>query len=550
VHGLHQVRPRDPSDPIIPKGSAALKEGLVRAWAYALALLVLAFPLFNPDVYWQLSAGRWIWAHHAVPRVDVLSFTRAGTPWIDFEWLTQAVWYAVERTYGLWGLWALKAGLLAAAFLSVDGLLRDKGATRLARAAAAALWSGAALGVADLRADLPTLLLFGVLLRRLEAGRASFLFGFCAFALWGNLHAGLAAGFALYAIYWTAARARARPAAPIFGEALGAFLGAALNPYGYGVFRVFLAHASAASATNLVMEWQSPSWRHPFQIPLLMALVVVAAAAVADRRGRRRASPALLAATALFGAAAVASARFGGLFATAGTALAFAAFPAPALAPVALGLLALTPAIPIFAQRWRYPFHDNYVARRAVEFVAREEPVLGKLRLFNQYEWGGFLGWRMGEGYPVFGDGRYLFADQLSDIAEALTAPEKFADFAASRRLDGFLIADYPATTVRSIAGEGGEVRPLARPWYVESLPRERWALVYWDDQALVFVDRARVPAAWLAAHEYRWLHPKDDDAALAAARARGWIDEAALAREKPRHEAEVAELAAALSGR
>ena len=549
MHGLHQVRPRDPSDPIIPKGSASLKEGLVRAWAYALALLVLAFPIFNPDVFWHLSAGRWIWSHHAVPRVDALSFTRAGTPWIDFEWLTQVVWYAVERTYGMWGLWALKVALLVAAFLCVDGLLRDRGATRLARAAAAALWFGAALGVADMRADLPSLILFSWLLRRLEAGRASFLFGFCAFALWSNLHLGFVFGYALYAIYLAAALRSGRPSKPIFGEALGAVFGTALNPYGLGVLRVFFAHATTASPNSLVMEWQHAAWHYPFQRPLIMAFVVVAAAATLDQLGRKRVSLGLFAATVLFGVAAAAGARFGAFFGTAGAALAFTAFPEPALLSVLLGLLALTPAIPILRQSWRYPFHDNYVARRAVEFIASEDATLGGLRLFNQYEWGGYLGWRMGEGYPVFGDGRYLFADQLTDIQAALETPEKLADYAACRRLDGFLIADYPAMRTKSVVAAGGEVRPLARPWYVEEFPRERWALVYWDELALIFVDRARAPAAWVAAHEYRWLHPGDDEA-FKIATALAQIDQAAFAREKTRHDAELETLTAAVRGR
>jgi len=176
--------------------------------------------------------------------------------------------------------------------------------------------------------------------------------------------------------------------------------------------------------------------------------------------------------------------------------------------------------------------------RRAVDFLAREKAALGDLRLFNQYEWGGYLGWRMGEDYRVFGDGRYLFASQLPETQEALSAPKRLAEFAARRRLDGFLIRNYDAFSSGVRVHADGSRKTLTRPWYVDFLPRSRWALVYWDDQALLFVDRSRVPRAWLAAHEYRWRRPRDE-AALADALSRGEVPARALAVEDLRHAAE-----------
>ena len=41
-------------------------------------------------------------------------------------------------------------------------------------------------------------------------------------------------------------------------------------------------------------------------------------------------------------------------------------------------------------------------------------------------------------------------------------------------------------------------------------LPRIDWALVYWDSDAVVLARRSRVPARWLARHEFRWLRPND----------------------------------------
>ena len=478
-------------------------------------------------------------SHRAVPRTDPFSFTAFGAPWIDFEWATQLAWYGVHALGGLWALWVLKAVLLAAAFWPVDGLLRDKGASGAARAGALALWLAAMLAQADLRADLVSAGFFAVLVRRLEGGRASFLFGFGLFALWANLHAGFALGFGLYALA-AIAGAEKRSAPPgLAAEAAGAALGTLVNPYGAGLYRVLFAHASEPAVTRFVMEWRAPSEHNPFQFPLLAAILLVLALAFAWISSRR-ASKFLLGAAFSTLCAATISARFGAYFAAAGAMFAFSAFPNPRAVFVAAGLAAATAMLVPIPRRFRRPPYDDlYVARRAVDFVARERGVFGGLRLFNQYEWGGYLGWALGPDGRVFGDGRYLFHSQLSELQEALTSPEALADMAGRRGLDAFLIRNMDGTVPSTRVYPDGTTRAFARPWHVSFFPRERWALVYWDDQALVYVDRAKVPAPWLAAHEYRWLRP-GDGAARADALSRDEIPRAELEAEGVRHRAEV----------
>ena len=122
-----------------------------------------------------------------------------------------------------------------------------------------------------------------------------------------------------------------------------------------------------------------------------------------------------------------------------------------------------------------------------------------------------------------------------------MTSPENLEDFAGRHGLDGFLITknlDEKLPTTR--AYPDGTTRVFNRPWYVVYFPRARWALVYWDDQALLFVDRARVPpGSHFPPHEYRWTFP-GDDAARADASARGEIPFDAMRAEKIRHLAEI----------
>lgn len=532
MHGLHQVRARGSPDSIIPKASILTEGVLFRAWAFALALIVLSLPLYSPDLFWHLSAGRWILAHAAVPVADSFSFTRYGQPWIDFEWLAQVIFYVVHSLAGMWGLWALKVVFLLAAFFPVDGLLRDKGASSAARAAGLALWSCAALAQADLRIDLLSACFFAVLLRRLESGQASFLFGFGLFSLWGNLHAGFAVGLALYLAYALAARfGRGKKPANFGAEVCGALLGALVNPYGLKIYSVLLTHGGD-QVGSIISEWGPVDWRLRFQRPLIGSLIVGAGLVLSARRR----APALVLSAAVLGAATVLSARFGIYFAAAAAGCFAASFPRPKASWVIVGLMAATlllGASTMGSQRG-LAFSDVYVARNAVDFVAGQCDVFGPLRLFNTYEWGGYLGWRLGLEGRVYGDGRYLFHGQLPELQQALTGPEPMRAFVERNQFDALLIRAYPDRLPSVRVYPDGTRREMLRPWYLSYLPRDRWALAWWDEKAMVFVDRSKVSVAWLAAHEYRWWRPWDGEA-LSDALSRGEIPVAALEAEKAR---------------
>jgi hypothetical protein len=500
--------------------------GALRAWAYALALIVLCLPVLSPDVWWHLSAGRWIWAHGSVPFSDAFSFTRAGAPWIDFEWGFQLLLYPFSFL-GDWGLWAAKASLLVLAFLPIDGHLRDRKASSIERALGAALWAAAILPKADLRADLISAGFFAWQLRRLVAGRASFLAGFIAFAFWANLHAGFALGMALYPAWAVVLRlARKERPAGLGAEACGAALGSLLNPYGLSLYMVFATHA-LDPVRAAVAEWGAFSLRYPFQWPLAAAL---AAGTWAAWRARRS-EPGLAAAALVLAAATVCSVRFNVYWPAAAVPLLAAAIPAEA------GLVAITLllAASLRAVEWGRPYQDMFVARRAADFVVSQRQIFDPMRVFNTYEWGGYLGWRLGPGGRVYGDGRYLFHGQLAELQEALSGAAPMAAFVERNRLDALLVRSYPTRLPGVRIYEDGSRRELTRPWYVTYLPRERWALVWWDRRALLFVDRAKAPAAWLAAHEYRWWRP-GDDAALSDALARGEAPASAVEAEMSRH--------------
>lgn len=116
-------------------------------------------PVLNPDLYWHLSAGKYIVQNLRLPSADFLSWTENGAPWTDFEWLAQLIYYGVHSLGGKAGFFALKLAVLAATFPVFYSILSLSG---LKRAAFFALpvWGLALTANSDLRPENFSVLFF------------------------------------------------------------------------------------------------------------------------------------------------------------------------------------------------------------------------------------------------------------------------------------------------------------------------------------------------------------------------------------------------------
>ncbi|MFA6004824.1 MAG: hypothetical protein WC881_12255, partial [Elusimicrobiota bacterium] len=334
-------------------------------------------------------------------------------------------------------------------------------------------------------------------------------------------------------------------AAPLGGGA------ALLNPYGWRVYAVAWEHwAMRAELARTIKEWQPMSWENPLYWPFWPSLLLLAALCAAAWRKRKqshiRAWP--LAVFALYlGASSAAHERGSVFFTVAATAAVLLLLrdlgwdQSSRAGPIRLAAAALYAAFLLWlAPRvaWSGWFQPKHVPRAAVEFMARQRPALEPLRLYNQWEWGGYLAWKLRPWYRMFFDGRYLFHDLLAANGAAVKDPALWHGFMRQHGLDGALMLDLALMLPAQKRYPDGRVKDFPRPWYFFFMPRERWALVYWDEQALLFVDRGRVPPDWLRRHEYRYLLPHDEAARDEALRLKE-IPAAAVADEAARHAAE-----------
>src|SRR6476620_7875905 len=91
-------------------------KGVIRASTSFLAVLTLVlvglqfiFALYrrdmnDPDIWWHMRNAQYLLQQHHFPRTDMYSFTVAGHPWINHEWLSEIPYYLAYKAFGLVGL--------------------------------------------------------------------------------------------------------------------------------------------------------------------------------------------------------------------------------------------------------------------------------------------------------------------------------------------------------------------------------------------------------------------------------------------------------------
>ena len=130
-------------------------------------------------------------------------------------------------------------------------------------------------------------------------------------------------------------------------------------------------------------------------------------------------------------------------------------------------------------------------------------------QLYNDVRFGGYLIHR-------YGPERQVFQDDRNEIHEPLlrriwkifqsSNVRAWSNLLADYGADTALVRYHPPIRVSDPAGNDLGFRGFSTLWF----PDTEWALVYWDDVAMVLVRRSAAPAGLLERHEYRVLRPDD----------------------------------------
>ena len=422
------------------------------------------------DLGWQLATGRYLVAHHQVPRTELFSYTAHGREWI-YPPFSGVIFYLLYLVGGYVALTWLGAFACATAvgFLCSDG-------SRLT--AALAIVAVPALTFrTNPRAELFTTVLFAAVLTiiwRHHLGKSVPLWPLPAiFLVWPNLHLGFISGLAILGagilfeicdVPFSERRAialgRLKHLAPWVAASLVATL---LNPWGWRIYEaIYRQNKVMQLHSAFIGEWSSAhfnslAWRQALNARDPGSgewwLLGVGAVAVLVALSKIRLGPAIVLAGATY--LSVAHIRFQALFAIVAVSIGGALLSElarPDVAPpeasrstggapteklISLGtvstrLAALSAAIltlfvglriaDLVSDRyyvdsghlslfgtgpsWWYP-------ERAAAFLEREH-LPGNI--FHDYNLGGYLTWRIGPQYADFVDGRYIpFGQELFD---------------------------------------------------------------------------------------------------------------------------------------
>jgi hypothetical protein len=503
---------------------------IVLGAAFAGAVLGL-FEIANTSIGWHLATGDWILSNRAFVHVDPFSYTSGGAPWIDHEWLFQVGVSIVNLLGGPSALVALRALIIAilAVLLLVIGV-RSGLSPAMALLLSLVCIAGAR-GRFFVRPELVTLLIVPtavwLFLRRTQRSSVIWLVALAAMMIIGaNSHGGalvvppLLVGIFAAEIVQMALAKRWRRDRIVSGLAGIATTVCALliNPYGWHLFTVPLRLSRLVNLDHIPNpEWSSPSLA---QTPLLYVAIAVAVLVLALRERRLAYWVLLLMASVL----ALRHIRNIGLF--------FVLLPlivAPALASwrllaasqeedqrdqrradslamVAVLLLALSLAIapePPFG----LGFAQDYYPDSACSFLDTEG--LPTAHLYNDVRFGGYLIHRYGPERQVFQDDRNeIHEPLLRRIWEIFRSSDvaAWSELLAAYNADTALVRYHPPIRVTDPNGNDIGLRGFSTLWF----PASDWALVYWDDIAMVFVRRYSAPADLLERHEYQILRPDD----------------------------------------
>jgi len=288
--GLEKQRPVDQVR-IAPKQTAGrvqregAQAGLV-SWAPLLLMCLTPFlilrvalrPVSDPDTFWHIRAGQYLWSTWQFAGPEPWS-QFSSHEWVLHEWVPQLALFAVWNEWGLPGIAWINAASIILLFAALYVTCRRFSGILPAALSAAAAWVGAS-GSLSPRPQMVTFALALVFtaawLRTASDGRPrwwliplSWLWA-CSHGMW---FAGVLVGLAVIGGMALDGAIRLRDGgklALIPGLSIGA---AALTPTGPGLL---LAPLHVGEYTKYVTEWAPPTVKDPaMAMTILMALVVV-----------------------------------------------------------------------------------------------------------------------------------------------------------------------------------------------------------------------------------------------------------------------------------
>lgn len=474
----------------------------------------------DTDTWWHLRSGQYILENRTVPTTDPFSHTMAGQSWIDHGWLAQIFWYSLFALGGWPGLSLGLAALVTLTFwliwqVTPGNLYIRAFVTILGAITSAVIWVARPQMVSFLLAGLVL-----VLLEKYKRQSSRWIYALpLVILLWVNIHGGYAIAFMLLGVYivgeifnnLTGHRDDPLVTWPRLGPLLvvGAisFAVVVINPHTWQMWLYPFRTVGIGALRDFIQEWRSPDFHLLYTWPFIGMLLLALAAL---GRSTRRADWTDLALLGLW--------TFWGLFAARNVGL-FGLLAVPALARYAdaawgqylpgerkgnikelggteetkgIGKVPSVPASSLSSSRLNWILlglvvfaallkigialnpqeaikaEEAALPAKAVEFIQQNRPA-GPL--FNSYNWGGYLIFKLWPDYPVYIDGRTDLYDDafIRRYLDTASGGEGWQQKLAEDGINLVLI-ESNSTLARLLKGDPA------------------WETLYQDEMAMVFV--------------------------------------------------------------
>jgi hypothetical protein len=462
-----------------------------------LLFCVLTVEVSDTDTWWHLASGRYIWQNHHLPVPDPFSFTTdMGKPVypgelttrhfnLTHEWGMQVIFYLLQKSTGFGGLVLFRA-LLMGFFCSMVGWLTARRSGSFYRGLAAT-WV-ASIFAASFAADRPflaTFVMVALTVAAFETRRGLWLLP-PAFLLWANLHGGFIMGWALVSAYSAEAlyhRFRGTPdpnERKIWIVSALAIFATFWNPNGWHVVEVMRYYRTSPLQISIA-EWNYPAWWPPDRFNMLAAGTVVLM--IWFRKKVRFVDWLLFAVLGGSAASALRNVIFIGFIGPLlfGTYLPQWKRRVPVILEYAagvalLGFIGLTVwngrAFQLRVAEWKFP-------AETADFLINHK-ISG--RIFNTYEQGGYLMWRLWPQNQVFIDGRALNESVGADYQRM-----QFNADTATGKTANDLLHQYGVNTIVMNGFDAvGNLQFLVAA--LSDPSQKEWKLVYEDKKDVIYM--------------------------------------------------------------
>jgi hypothetical protein len=487
---------------------------------FAAAVLPRAtWPLIDGDVWWHIRAGEEVLRNGRVPSMDTWSIVGDGLPWTSQDWLANAL-LAAGNGLGPWGqtlLSFLFGALTVVAFWILWRAMAFRvpqigWASRILWLSVGLLLAGPVMGVRVQVLDLlmATAVIWVLWRYQIDPRRRWLVALPLIAALWANLHAGWVLLFLLGGAVLVGEAVdrllRREPGglAPLswsqlrdLGLALIVSAGALiLNPNGTALYEYPFYTVGITALNRYVMEWFPADLGSIFGWLLLGFVVVGVVPALTFGRRRLRTADALIlagltvmawqairfllvvgpiggAVAAVVLAPVISASSIGRRVSKTLERLSLPATGGPGIVHATIAGVLLVLGIGIALLRTVPPAQEAEIARvlpaDAVRWLDANEP---GTRLFNRYEWGGYIGQHRPQ-QPIFMDGRAdVYGDELLQMYVGIIGLHGDPQAAFDRYVIDYAV--FPPDT------------PLAG-WFDASAT---WERVYHDATAAIWVRR------------------------------------------------------------